>query len=536
MPFFHIFSTMKLPVISIFTTAYEPGISSVSSCLLPPDGHGHAGLGLEELAERVRVLEAAEVGNRLERRSPGEKLLCAFKLHGVYLVKDGMPYGLLEAHLGHAARQIPGGVFRIGFFHELIHLDHAGGDLLSGGDAVAVDQFPGNALQRHDGALRLFEDRHQLAQHGDIVRRAHDRVAVQDGEGFPSGEFFGAEDGAAEAVEDLLVHMSDLDLAGRFHDFGQFPQAVLFRQLCFQRRGGGEDVEERLLAFGNDEQYLFDAAGGGLFHHVLQNGLVHQLRIAPKRPIFEAYIYTGFQEKDNLELADKINDFNSTNGAFFSLNRLNLDHIWEHPHKIRYRHIVKRIVDVTCTSAAIILSSPILLFCALAVKISDPKGPVIFKQTRVGKNGKLFTMYKFRSMYVDAEERKKELMAQNETGGKTFKMKNDPRIYPFGHVLRKFSLDELPQFFNIIKGDMSIVGPRPPIPSEVAEYEPWHRMRLSVTPGLTCIWQVSGRSNISFEGQMRLDNDYIKRNGKLSDDVSLILKTFKVVFKGEGAY
>jgi lipopolysaccharide/colanic/teichoic acid biosynthesis glycosyltransferase len=145
-------------------------------------------------------------------------------------------------------------------------------------------------------------------------------------------------------------------------------------------------------------------------------------------------------------------------------------------------------------------------------------------------------MYKFRSMYVDAEERKKELMAQNETGGKTFKMKNDPRIYPFGHVLRKFSLDELPQFFNIIKGDMSIVGPRPPIPSEVAEYEPWHRMRLSVTPGLTCIWQVSGRSNISFEGQMRLDNDYIKRNGKLSDDVSLILKTFKVVFKGEGAY
>jgi lipopolysaccharide/colanic/teichoic acid biosynthesis glycosyltransferase len=115
-------------------------------------------------------------------------------------------------------------------------------------------------------------------------------------------------------------------------------------------------------------------------------------------------------------------------------------------------------------------------------------------------------------------------------------MKNDPRIYPFGHVLRKFSLDELPQFFNIIKGDMSIVGPRPPIPSEVAEYEPWHRMRLSVTPGLTCIWQVSGRSNISFEGQMRLDNNYIRNNGKLTEDFSLILKTFKVVFKGEGAY
>ena len=130
----------------------------------------------------------------------------------------------------------------------------------------------------------------------------------------------------------------------------------------------------------------------------------------------------------------------------------------------------------------------------------------------------------------------KELMAQNETGGKTFKMKNDPRIYPFGHVLRKFSLDELPQLINILKGEMSIVGPRPPIPSEVAEYEPWHRMRLSVTPGLTCIWQVSGRSNIPFEDQMRLDNDYIRRDGKLGDDFKLILKTFKVVFTGDGAY
>ena len=273
-----------------------------------------------------------------------------------------------------------------------------------------------------------------------------------------------------------------------------------------------------------------------ILHKLNDAGLIQALRHKPKSPIFKAYIYTGLQEKDNLELEDKIKDFNSTNGSFFSLERLNLDHIWQHPHKIRYRHVVKRITDIACSSLALVVLSPLLLFCALAVKISDHKGPVIFKQTRVGRNGKLFTMYKFRSMYVDAEERKKELMAQNETGGKTFKMKNDPRIYPFGRILRKFSLDELPQLVNIIKGDMSIVGPRPPIPSEVAEYEPWHRMRLSVTPGLTCIWQVSGRSNISFEGQMRLDNDYIRRDGKLGDDFKLILKTFKVVFKGEGAY
>ena len=273
-----------------------------------------------------------------------------------------------------------------------------------------------------------------------------------------------------------------------------------------------------------------------ILHKLNDAGLIQALRHKPKSPIFKAYIYTGLQEKDNLELEDKIKDFNSTNGSFFSLERLNLDHIWQHPHTIRYRHVVKRVTDIVCSSLALVVLSPLLLFCALAVKISDHKGPVIFKQTRVGRNGKLFTMYKFRSMYVDAEERKKELMAQNETGGKTFKMKNDPRIYPFGRVLRKFSLDERPQLVNIIKGDMSIVGPRPPIPSEVAEYEPWHRMRLSVTPGLTCIWQVSGRSNISFEGQMRLDNDYIRRDGKLGEDFKLILKTFKVVFKGEGAY
>ena len=286
----------------------------------------------------------------------------------------------------------------------------------------------------------------------------------------------------------------------------------------------------------NSDMTTLETIRKEILHKLNDAGLIQTLRINPKKPIFEAFLYTGFQEKDNLELADKIKDFNSTNVRFFSLERLNRDHIWEHPNRIHFRHMIKRFVDLSCTSIALILLSPVFLFCAIAVKISDPKGPVIFKQTRVGRNGKLFTMYKFRSMYVDAEERKQQLMAKNETGGKTFKMKNDPRIYPFGRVLRKFSLDELPQFINIIKGDMSIVGPRPPIPSEVAEYEPWHRMRLSVTPGLTCIWQVSGRSNIPFEGQMRLDNDYIRRDGKIGEDIKLILKTFKVVFKGDGAY
>lgn len=286
----------------------------------------------------------------------------------------------------------------------------------------------------------------------------------------------------------------------------------------------------------NSDMSTLESIRKEILHKLNDAGLIQALRHKPKNPIFQAYLYSGLQEKDNLELDSKLKDFNSTNGSFFTLNRLNLSDIWVHPHKIRFRHIIKRTTDLVCATSALLILSPLLIFCALAVKVSDHKGPIIFKQTRVGRNGKLFTMYKFRSMYVDAEERKKELMAQNETGGKTFKMKNDPRIYPFGHVLRKFSLDELPQLINIIKGDMSVVGPRPPIPSEVAEYEPWHRMRLSVTPGLTCIWQVSGRSNIPFEGQMRLDNDYIRRDSKLGDDLKLILKTFKVVFKGDGAY
>jgi lipopolysaccharide/colanic/teichoic acid biosynthesis glycosyltransferase len=196
---------------------------------------------------------------------------------------------------------------------------------------------------------------------------------------------------------------------------------------------------------------------------------------------------------------------------------------------------VKRAIDIGCTGLALIVLSPILLAIAAIIKFSDPKGPVIFKQTRVGQHGKLFTMYKFRSMYIDAEERKKALEHLNETSGPTFKMKNDPRIYPMGRILRKFSLDELPQLFNILRGDMSIVGPRPPIPAETATYSPWHNMRLAVKPGLTCIWQVSGRSNISFEDWMRLDNQYIQQ-ASIKNDISLIAKTFKVVFKGEGAY
>ena len=255
-----------------------------------------------------------------------------------------------------------------------------------------------------------------------------------------------------------------------------------------------------------------------------------------KTPIFDVFLHTGKVEENSPEEDAAIKKFNKESKPFLTLSRLlYTDTVLPQTLKRNCQMFVKRAIDVVCTSLALICLSPILLAIAIIVKYSDPKGPVIFKQIRVGQHGKTFTMYKFRSMYMDAEERKKELEHLNETSGPTFKMKNDPRIYPMGRILRKFSLDELPQLFNILKGDMSIVGPRPPIPAETATYTSWHNMRLAVKPGLTCIWQVSGRSNISFEDWMRLDNQYIQNNS-IKDDIILIAKTFKVVFKGEGAY
>ncbi|MCK9182955.1 MAG: sugar transferase [Fibrobacteraceae bacterium] len=274
-----------------------------------------------------------------------------------------------------------------------------------------------------------------------------------------------------------------------------------------------------------------------ILHNINKAGLISVLRKKTKQPVFQVSIYTGLQEKKDQQLDSSIEKFNTRNGDFFTLSRLFYSDILFQANKIttRYKAIFKRAFDIASSFCGIVILSPLLITCAIIVKVSDPKGPVIFKQVRVGKNGSLFTMYKFRSMYINAEERKKELQKYNESNGPTFKMKNDPRVYPMGRILRKFSLDELPQLFNILFGSMSVVGPRPPLPKEVEEYYPWHKMRLSVTPGLTCFWQVSGRSDIGFEDQMRLDNKYV-RHGNFGTDIQLVAQTFKVVFKGDGAY
>jgi exopolysaccharide biosynthesis polyprenyl glycosylphosphotransferase len=197
------------------------------------------------------------------------------------------------------------------------------------------------------------------------------------------------------------------------------------------------------------------------------------------------------------------------------------------------RLAAKRILDLTGALIGIILTGPVMLATTIAIRVTDP-GPVLFRQVRAGRNGRKFTMLKFRSMVMDAEKRKAELVHLNEMDGPVFKIKRDPRITRVGRFIRKTSIDELPQLFNILFGDMSLVGPRPPLPSEVEQYEPWQRRRLSVKPGLTGMWQVSGRNQIDFEEWMKMDLEYIDK-WSLWLDIKIILKTIPAVVLRSGA-
>lgn len=196
----------------------------------------------------------------------------------------------------------------------------------------------------------------------------------------------------------------------------------------------------------------------------------------------------------------------------------------------------KRALDLAGSAAAIVVFSPVFLGTAVMVKLEDG-GPILFLQDRVGRGGRVFKMYKFRSMVVDADRLKDQLLTANQHGdeGVTFKMKQDPRVTRIGRIIRKYSIDEFPQFFNVLFGDMSLVGPRPPVPREVAKYKAMHLRRLAVKPGITCLWQVGGRSEIDFEGQVRLDLQYIASESVWTD-IKILLKTVPAVIRGEGAY
>ena len=202
--------------------------------------------------------------------------------------------------------------------------------------------------------------------------------------------------------------------------------------------------------------------------------------------------------------------------------------------ELQYYLIGKRLFDIVASCLALILLFPFMLIVCLIVFIDDPSGSPIFKQIRCGKDGKLFNMYKFRSMCVNAEDLLNQLKNNNEMDGPAFKIKNDPRVTKIGKILRASCVDELPQLFNILQGDMSIVGPRPPLPNEVDKYSESEKQRLSVVPGLTCYWQIQpNRNSISFDEWMKLDKQYIKERS-FSVDFEIIVKTFSVVMHMKG--
>jgi len=199
-----------------------------------------------------------------------------------------------------------------------------------------------------------------------------------------------------------------------------------------------------------------------------------------------------------------------------------------------YESTLKRALDIVLSLLGLLATSPLLLAIALAIKLESPGAP-IFVQERVGLHGRRFRFYKFRSMFADAERRKAEVLKLNEADGPVFKLRKDPRITRVGSILRRTSLDELPQLYNVLKGDMSLVGPRPPIPSEVEQYRPSDAVRLSVKPGITCWWQVLGRSDCSFDQWMEYDREYV-RSISLAVDLRILMRTVGAVVSMAGAY
>jgi lipopolysaccharide/colanic/teichoic acid biosynthesis glycosyltransferase len=242
-------------------------------------------------------------------------------------------------------------------------------------------------------------------------------------------------------------------------------------------------------------------------------------------------------------ITDILNPYSAPSGHF-AVSRTALERQWLNwcvqwrrwflRWRVKSGAMMKRALDIVGSIAFLLVFSPLYLVLALLVKLED-RGPVFFSQTRVGRFGETLQMHKFRSMRLDAEAEFGKLLAQNEhADGVTFKMKNDPRITHVGKWLRRFSLDELPQFVDVLTGKMSLVGPRPPTPREVALYSPADRRRLAVKPGLTCFWQVGGRSNIDFSGQVKLDVQYIETAG-FWVDIKILLRTVRAVVSGNGA-
>ncbi|MBN2424643.1 MAG: sugar transferase [Calditrichaceae bacterium] len=332
-------------------------------------------------------------------------------------------------------------------------------------------------------------------------------------------------------------------------------QGVLKRNIIIV--GTGEQAKEFISILQNHEFWRMNIVGlldinekfvGEMKHGFKIIGTIKELKqILLNQPIDEVVYAVSIDRMNNLkEVLDTCEEVGVTTRVtsnFFNMmiSKTRIEHLNGLPI-LTYSPIpdfyasliIKRVIDILLSIIVLIVFSPFFLIIAILIKLGSP-GPLLFVQKRLGLNGRQFKMYKLRTMVENAETIKEEFQFKNEMSGPVFKIKKDPRITGIGSFLRKTSLDEFPQFVNVLRGEMSIVGPRPPVPQEVKNYEPWQRRRLSMRPGLTCLWQISGRSHISFDEWMKLDLKYID-NWSLWLDFKIIFKTIPVVLLGKGAY
>jgi exopolysaccharide biosynthesis polyprenyl glycosylphosphotransferase len=316
------------------------------------------------------------------------------------------------------------------------------------------------------------------------------------------GRHTGHELRGARAPKEVIGYL-------RFEDDDETPNARLPAPALGTIEDLAKCIKEREL----DEVYL--AGNLGTHHHAMQKAI----SVCERYGIPFALPAAGFR----FDRAVAVGARSTPDGYVHYLSVKHKPFGWA----------IKRAFDMLSSGIALALLSPLLIGTAIAIKLTS-RGPIFFKQVRVGLYGRQFHMLKFRSMVVNAEELRAKLMVQNEQSGPVFKLQRDPRITAVGRFIRKYSVDELPQLINVLRGEMSIVGPRPAIPSEVLQYEAWQRRRLSVRPGLTCVWQVSGRNQIGFEEWMYLDMQYID-HWSLANDFALVLRTVPVVLTGRGA-
>lgn len=343
-------------------------------------------------------------------------------------------------------------------------------------------------------------------------------------------------------VESLLLLIAKRMVLNNWYKDGKVKSQVLIvgagriGTSIFEQLEVSQDKKNNVIGYLDDRKQGKDILGKTAdLEQIIQKRKVDTIYITipSERHIIESILHTVYKYDVDIRIIPEMFDRMATVFAFRSDLELPCLQIVKTP--LRGMNVVlKRIADIVGSMLLLITLSPILIMLGLAVKL-DSRGGVFFRQTRIGKNGRAFSMLKFRSMRQDAEQDRQTLASANEASGPVFKIRNDPRVTRIGAFLRKYSLDEFPQLWNVLKGEMSLIGPRPPLPSEVEQYNDYHWRRMDVLPGMTGLWQVSGRSDLKFEEWIDLDIYYIER-WSFALEMKILLKTIPVVIRGSGAY